>query len=87
MPFSKPSPSEVRGVVRAASERTKIPMVKAWLFDDGKGFWEKEALNLLTSEETHTRAVALGITTDTELRDVVSDRLVYLALTAVEKKA
>jgi hypothetical protein len=62
-------------------------MVKAWLFDDREATWEKEARNLLTSEEVHARAEAAGVMTDAELRDAVADRLLYLALTTVEKKA
>lgn len=43
--------SRARDIVRLASTKTRSPMLKAWLFNDEQGIWERDAQTLLDHSE------------------------------------
>ncbi len=75
-----------REAVRLASERTKVPQIKTWLFQDPKGTWEIQARRYLSDPEMDARACAAGLDRAAFV-EAVADCLLFFALTAVRDLA
>jgi hypothetical protein len=71
-----------REAVRLASEGTKIAIVRAWLFEDARGTFEREASDLLADPEVLRRAEIAGLSED-QIVAAVADRLLLRALNAM----
>lgn len=70
----------VRNIVRAASEMTRVPALKQWLFSDERGFWEECVRNLL--DLCADRADTLKLT-EAQVNKEISDMLVLQGLEAL----
>ena len=73
-----------RKIVRLAADQVKNPSTKAWFLADEKGFWEKQARDLL--EKSADKARSLGLSED-QVNEETANYLGYLALTAALEHA
>lgn len=72
--------ARVRGIVRRAAERSKVPFVKAWLRDDPHGKWEVRVVELLKEARSHPMFPTMS---DDAVDQEVATMLSYLAVTAL----
>jgi hypothetical protein len=69
-----------RDIVKAASTEVRNKLAKAWLRDDERGFWERQARDYI--ERSNEKALELGLTPERQ-DAAIAVQIAFLAVSAI----